>query len=372
MSEPDPDLPSPRENPDLHGHEEAERALLDGFNRGRLAHAWLICGPRGVGKATLAFRFARFLLAQGNGDASGGGLFGDAVAAEKPETLHMDPDHPVFRRTASRGHADLLTVERGFDEKRGKLRTEVVVDDVRGIGSFLGLTPAEGGWRVVVVDSADDMNRHAANAVLKVLEEPSPRALLLLVSHNPGRLLPTVRSRCRRLILKPLKEDRLAARLRELRPDLDETEALDLARLAEGSVGRAISLAAEGGLDLYRDLLDLLDTLPSLDVPAVHALGDRLAKAGAEEAYRTMTELLRGWLGRLIVVGAAPGQGAAVALTADEKAIMERLLRAGPLDRWMEVWEKINRLLGRADGANLDRRQVALNAFLAVENAARS
>ncbi len=372
MSEPDSDLPSPRKNPDLHGHEEAERALLDAFNSGRLAHAWLICGRRGVGKATLAFRFARFVLAQGNADPSGDGLFGDGLVAAKPETLHMDPDHPVFRRIASGGHADLLTVERGINEKTEKPRTEIVVDDVRGIGSFLGLTPAEGGWRVVVVDSADDMNRHAANAVLKILEEPSPRALLLLVSHAPGRLLPTIRSRCRRLTLKPLREDRLTALLRELRPDLDEPDAVDLARLAEGSVGRAVSLAADGGLDLYRHLLDLLDTLPSLDVPAVHALSDRLARAGAEEAYGAMTELLRGWLGRLIVFGAAPGQGDSVALTAGEKAIMERLLRAGTLDRWMEVWEKINRLLGRADGANLDRRQVVLNAFLAMENAARS
>jgi DNA polymerase III subunit delta' len=372
MSEPDPDLPSPRENPELHGHAEAEAALLDAFNDGRLAHAWLICGPRGVGKATLAFRFARFVLAQGDGGASGGGLFGDALPAAKPETLHMDPDHPVFRRTSARGHADLLTIERGINEKTGKPRTEIIVDDVRGIGSFLCLTPAEGGWRVVVIDSADDMNRHAANAVLKVLEEPSPRALLLLVSHNPGRLLPTIRSRCRRLTLKPLKEDRLAAHLRELRPDLDGTDALELARLAEGSVGRAISLATEGGLDLYRDLLELLDTLPSLDVPAVHALSERLAKVGAEETYRAMTDMFRGWLGRLIVYGAAPGQGDSIALTAAEKAIMERLSRAGTLDRWMEVWEKINRLLGRADGANLDRRQVVLNAFLAVETAARS
>ncbi|HLO78440.1 MAG TPA: DNA polymerase III subunit delta', partial [Magnetospirillum sp.] len=157
------DVPDPRDNPDLIGHDAAERAFLDAWNSGRLAHAWLLSGPNGIGKATLAYRIARFVLT--GGGAGGGGLFGGG-----PESLVVPPDHPVFRRISAGGHADLKVVQRGWtDDKKTKLRTEIVIDDVRGIGGFMSLTPAEGGWRVVIVDAADDMNRNAANAVLKVL-----------------------------------------------------------------------------------------------------------------------------------------------------------------------------------------------------------
>src|SRR5271165_3045369 len=174
--------PEPRANPLLLGHEAAEATLAAALHSGRLHHAWLLTGPAGIGKATLAFRFARRLLAGHGG-----------------EGLQLDSTHPVFRRVAVGAHADLLTVERAFDPKRKRQRTEIVVDDVRRIGGFLHLTPAEGGWRVVVVDGADELNRNAANALLKVLEEPPPRALLLLTAAAPGRLPATIRSRTRRL-----------------------------------------------------------------------------------------------------------------------------------------------------------------------------
>lgn len=154
----------PRENPDLIGHEAAEAALVAAYRAGRLPHAWLFTGPRGIGKATLAFRFARFLLAAS--ERMGQGLF----AAPPPTRLAMAPDHPVFRRVASGGHPDLLVVERGYDPRRRRLRSEIVVADTRAVAGFLRLTAAEGGWRVVVLDGADAMNRNAANAVLKIFE----------------------------------------------------------------------------------------------------------------------------------------------------------------------------------------------------------
>src|SRR5271169_1750093 len=180
--------PGPRANPLLLGHEAAEATLLEAMRSGRMHHAWLITGPDGVGKATLAFRFARRLLA---GMPDG-------------DTLALDPAHPVFRRVAAGSHADLLTVERAYDDKRKRMRTQIAVDDVRRISSFMSLTPAEGGWRVVVVDGAEELNQASANALLKILEEPPRRAILLLVCGAPGRLLPTIRSRCRRLRLDPL------------------------------------------------------------------------------------------------------------------------------------------------------------------------
>src|SRR5579885_1857225 len=236
-------IPPPRENPDLVGHEAGEATLLACYRSGRLPHAWLITGPRGIGKATLAFRFARFLLA---GGASSG------------EGLALSPGHPAFRRVASGGHPDLLVVERGYDPRRRRLRSEIVVADTRAIATFLRLTPAEDGWRVVILDGADAMNRNASNAVLKILEEPPERCVLLLVSENPGRLLPTIRSRCRRLALKPLARAQVEEAIIRLRPDIGGEDARRAAQLAHGSIGRALELATTGGLALYRDLTMLL------------------------------------------------------------------------------------------------------------------
>ena len=187
-----PGILTPRENPDLIGHERAEAVLLDAWNSGRMPHAWLICGPRGIGKATLAFRLARFVLARGS--LASDSLFAGGKAAE-PDSLKVDPADPVFRRVAAGGHADLLTLERGYEREGGRRRGSIVIDDVRKAGRLMGLTAGEGGWRVLVVDAADDLNVNAANALLKQLEEPPKRALILLVSHAPGRLQATIRSR---------------------------------------------------------------------------------------------------------------------------------------------------------------------------------
>ncbi|MGH7092569.1 MAG: DNA polymerase III subunit delta', partial [Stellaceae bacterium] len=184
-------IPAPRSNPDLAGHEVAERELRRLFETGRLPHALLLSGPRGIGKATLAFRLARFVLSQPAGAL--GDLLGGSAAADDGDGLWVDPESGVFRRIAAGGHADLVTVERAYDPRRRRLRGEIVVGDTREIGGFLRLTPAEGGWRVVIVDGADAMNRNAANALLKILEEPPRQTLLLLVAHSAGRLLPTIR-----------------------------------------------------------------------------------------------------------------------------------------------------------------------------------
>lgn len=355
--------PHPRTREGLIGHAEAERAFLDAYSSGRMHHAWLLTGPRGIGKATLAYRFARFLLSRGSDDA-GAGLFG---APPPPESLAIPPDSLVFRRVAAGGHGDLKGVEREADEKTGKLKSVISVVEVRSVGHFLHMTASEGGWRVVVIDSADDMNPNAANALLKVLEEPPARAMILLVSHNPGRLLATIRSRCRRLPLRPLPEDTVAGLLREFYPSLAPDDARVLARLADGSIGRACGLADEGGLDLFGEVNGLLAGLPTIDIAALHGLGERVGKPGAEKAFATLGELFLWWLGRLVVKGA----GGRIAADGQETALMDRLLAQAPLDRWLEVWEKSTRLLGRADSANLERKQVVLNLFLALEAAAR-
>lgn len=367
MEDFDPDNwpPHPRTNHRLQGHEDAERTLLDAFNSERMHHAWLITGPKGIGKATLAYKFARFVLNQGPVNA-GPGLFGDALPATKPESLNVAPENPVFLRTASGGHADLLAIERRVNEKTGKLKTVIDVDSVRQVGQMMTQTSAEGGWRVVVIDAADEMNPNAANAVLKVLEEPPKNALILLVSHNPGRLLPTIRSRCRTLKMRPLAPELVVELTGVYAPEVSTEDAVRLAELADGSIGRALGLVEEGGLELYAELMALLHTLPRLDVKALHALADKVARAGADNAFQTVTGLLRWWLERMILVAAGKGS-----ISGQDADFMAQLASQASLDRWFLVWEKINQLVARTNGLNLDKRQVMLDVFLGLENTVR-
>jgi DNA polymerase III subunit delta' len=359
--------PEARTSDFLCGHEAAETELKTAFESGRLPHAWLITGPKGIGKAALAYRFARYVLKQSkqsveaptvSGDA---GLFGelpeDEIAEINSQGLYVSPDDPVFKRVAAHGHSDLLGLERTWDEKKKQLKTVIVVDDIRKINAFMSLTPGEGGWRIVIVDAADDMNPSSANALLKVLEEPPARALLLLVSHSPARLLPTIRSRCRRLALKPLPDPTVSDLLARYAPDLGGADRDTLVQLSDGSIGRALELADEGGLEVHGDLMDLLSDLPALSMEKVHKLGDKLARKDAETAFRAARDLLH-WKLSKIIRHAASG-----ANTNDGDAVSTRLASLATLDRWLEVWEKITRLMERANGANLDRKQVILNVF---------
>ncbi len=352
---------APRANPALVGHATAEAAFRQAWDSARLPHAWLISGPRGVGKATLAFRFARFALA-------GGGGQGELLGADGGAGLGLEVDHPIFRRVAAGGHADLLTIERGLDAK-GRPRSEIVVEDARRLGAFLALTAAEGGWRVVVVDAADELNRHAANALLKLVEEPPPRSLLLLVCHLPGRIGATLRSRCRRLALAPLADADVAGLLERWRPDLDDGERAALGVLAEGCPGRALALAEIGGMALYRELVELIASAPGIAPAALHGFGERLARRGAEAAFEAAMALFRGWLARL-VSSAVHGAGFAELVPGEAEAA-RRLLGARGLDQWLALWEKTGDLVARSGRVNLDRKQVVLAVFAALERNAR-
>jgi len=354
-----PEIPHPRENNTLLGHEAAEANLLQAFNAGRLPHAWLVTGPRGVGKATLAYRFARFLFAEGAG--GGSGLF-----AAPATSLAVAPSHQAFRLVATGAHPDLLVVERGYDPRRRRQRREIVADDARAVGDFLHLTSSQGGWRVVIVDGADTMNPHAANSLLKILEEPPKNTVLLLASDNPARLLPTIRSRCRTLALKPLAESVIVELLQRLRPDLSGDESAVLARLGEGSVGRSLELAAGDGIETYNFIINILQRLPNLDPELLHGFAERMARSGAEDSFALLTELLPAELARLVTSAA---QGSAI--PAAEDRARRNLAGRRSLDQWVAVWEKLTNLFAQAEGINLDRKQVVLNAFFALEEAAR-
>lgn len=363
MAEADGEKWSPRRTAGLVGHAAAEAVMLQAWASGRPHHAWLISGPRGIGKATLAYRFARFLLANP----------GPAAAAATHERLDVPPGSPLFNRIAAGGHSDLLTVERGVDAK-GKVRSGIVVEDVRRITEFLHRTAFEGGWRVVIVDCADDLNRNGANALLKILEEPPRNAMLLLVCHSPGSLPPTVRSRCRRLALQPLDADQTGAVIAQHRPDIVAEDAATLARISEGRPGYALALAEQGGLQMFRDLIALCETLPDLDIPKAHALAERFGGPGGAGPFEVFQALFNWWLARLVRIGGAQAPahaGEPLDLVPGEAALIARLGAAANLDRWLELWEKTGRLFDRGDALNLDRRQAVLNSLLALRTTVR-
>jgi DNA polymerase-3 subunit delta' len=350
--------PPPRANPLLLGHEDAVARLRDALSAGRFPHAWLITGPRGIGKATFAYRTARMLLSLPAGSPSAGRSRAQVGLLDETSEIGAGDD-PVFRRVASGGHADLLTIER----TAGK--GEIGVDEVRRISGFLAHTPAEGGWRVLVVDAVDEMTRQAANALLKALEEPPDRTSLLLVAHEPGTLLATIRSRCVRVTLSPLADELVTDLLQRYRPEV-ANDAAALAKLSHGSIGRALTLAEHGGLAHYRRMLALLAALPRLDRLALHGYCDEVTRAGAIQAFDLAAQMLLEWLSRLIRRSAG-----ADAFAGEDDVVVERLARAASLDRLLEVWEKVTTLLARATGSNLDRKQVLLNVFLNLEKAVR-
>lgn len=345
--------PVPRANADLLGQESAEQEFLSALQSGRMPHAWLIAGRSGIGKATLAFRFARFLL---------------AGSSARGHSLAIPDSNAVFRRIASGGHADLLTVERQYDEDKGRQRKEIAVDDVRRIAPFLRLTAAEGGWRVVVLDGADGMNRAGQNAVLKILEEPPKGALLLLVTERPSALLPTIRSRCRLLTLPALSDAVVEKLIAQYKPEIEPMARTKLAGLAAGSIGRALEIAEHDGLALLTQFLNVAGA-HSVDWPAAHALADKLAASAADESYRSFAQLLIDWLSRVTRELGRAEVEAGPELITGEHDLIAQLSRAGRLERLLEVWEKISHLFNRSESANLDRRLTVISAFQTVSAA---
>ncbi len=330
--------PHPRETGVLFGHASAEQTLLDAYRSGRIAHAWLIGGPKGIGKATLAYRMARFVLAHP-----------DPAAVQSARSLAIPPDHPVARRIAARAHGDLLALERTAGDS-GQLRSVITVDEVRRTVGFFGATAGEGGWRVCVVDSADELKYpEGSNAVLKVLEEPPPRSLFLIVSHAPGRLLPTIRSRCRRLSLRSLSEADIAQAVAAATgADPDDAEIRAAAAAADGSVARAIALSGGPLLALRDRVIELLDRLPATDPLALHALGETLERTG-EGAFETFVGATRDWL----------------------SARLDRERDGVRLARVAEVWEKLNRAAREVETFNLERKPMVFAVFGFLAETAR-
>ena len=348
-----PDPHHPRYTRELLEHATAEAAFTKAWNSSRAGHAWLISGPRGIGKATLAYRLARRAL------------YHERPKRQPALTPLLDikaPEPPfddvLFRKVAGASHGNLLVLERGYDERRRRLRREILVEEARRIGSFLHHTGNEPGWRVVLIDGADSMNIASQNAVLKLLEEPPTGALLLLTADNAGAVLPTLRSRCRRLALAPLADATVAVLLARYAPDLPAAGQAALVRLSDGSIGRALELAASGGSELYNEILLLFSRLPdNIQAADIHAFADRLTRNG-DQGWLVAAELIIGLLARAILDRVGRRQR----IDQEERVALGRLILLGDLEYWLDVWEKVSQLFERADTASFDRRQVMLSA----------
>ncbi len=336
--EEDEDLPV-RGNPELFGHQAAATALEEAARSGRLPHAWLVAGPPGIGKATLAYRFGRWLLS--------GGAERPALPGAPP--LDLAPDHPVFRRVLAGSHADLRALR---PQAGAGVKQAIRVEDVREAIRFLAMTPAEGAWRFVLVDQAEAMRVEAANALLKTLEEPPPRAVLMLTTAAPDRLLPTIRSRCRRLELEPLDAAAMEEVLRRQRPELNRSERDRLATMAEGSPGRALELAEGEGLAIQTLVEEVLAAAPAGDRRRWHAIADAVAQKRDGSDFMTFIALLRREISAAVRKAARGGNGAAPVW-----------LAIRPLAEWSTLWDSLARLAAETDALSLDRKQAVLTAL---------
>jgi DNA polymerase-3 subunit delta' len=352
--------PHPRETLKLFGQDAAEQTFLEAYATGRLHHAWLITGPRGVGKATLAWAIARFLLA--TPPVEDDGLFG---AAPGPTSLFVDPEHPVARRVAVGAEPGLKSIVRTVNEKTGKLRDVISVEDIRSLAGFFQLSAADGGRRVVIVDTADDMNPQAANALLKMLEEPPARATLFLISHQPSALLPTIRSRCRILRLDRLAPDDIGRALVQAGKDGHEQTAA-LSELAGGSVGAAFRLLSLDGLKTYAQLVDLLAALPQFDRGRAVHLAEAVAARGAEEKRDLLLDLIHLLLARLARTGAS-GRPPGVEAAPGEADMLRRLAPTPAAGRaWAEVAQKTSARARHGLAVNLDPAALVLDTLIKI------
>ncbi|MBB95502.1 MAG: DNA polymerase III subunit delta' [Rhodobacteraceae bacterium] len=358
-----PGAPHPRETRQLFGQDQAQADFLSAFTTGRMHHGWLLTGPEGVGKATLAWRIARFLLATPPQEDDG--LFG---APPPPATLDIDDDHPVARRILAGGEPGLAAVTRSANDQ-GRMRDQIVVDDVRKLTRFFGLSAADGGHRVVIVDAADEMNTSAANALLKMLEEPPARTTILLVSHQPTRLLPTIRSRCRTLRLGPLSPGDMTRALQQAGADLpDDTEALSA--LAAGSVGAALRLLALDGLDQYDRLVALLGTLPRLDRQSALKLAEAASGRGAADHFDQLLTLVDILLARLARTGAT-GQPPHPQAARNEAEILARLAPDPHKARaWAALASTVSARGRHGQAVNLDPAALVLDTVFKIQETA--
>ena len=358
----------PAEAPAVIGHQDAENLFVDALNEGRLHHAWMITGPKGIGKATFAWRLAKYLLCSPIRE-EGPSLFGDAP--EVIQTLDIDPDHPVLRRIHAGSEGRLSVVRRPYDAKRKVFKAQITVEEIRKLKSFFALSAADGGRRVVIIDAADDMNVNAANALLKVLEEPPQHTILLLISHQPSRLLPTIRSRCRTLRLGALSPADIDAVLATQELEIDAAKMGALSTLSAGSAGEAIRLAQHNGPTVYQQILGLIAQAPKIDRPSAIKFSEQYAGRTSSDDLEILALMFDRVLSRLAVFGAT-GNAPAPLVHAGEIEIFRKLCPAPQFAQdWAELCPDLSNRFQHGRAVNLDPVALVLDMIFKIEHCAK-
>mgnify|MGYP001269561948 CR=1 FL=1 len=337
----------------LKGHAKPQADFLAALTSARMPHAWLLAGPKGVGKASFAYLAARLILS-------------GALASAMSPAPESDDAHLVEEGT----HPDLFVLRREYNRNTQKFRGDIPVDAARDLKQSFNLSAGRGGWRVAIIDSIDDMNKNGVNALLKLIEEPPEKCLFLIVCHNPGRVLDTIRSRCRMLSFNSLDEGDLQSILHERLEGSDPDEVAASAFLGQGSAGYALMLCEEGGFDLYRDMVGLLETAPQLDVEKLHALAGRFGPRAASEQFAIFCFLLSGWLHRYVRF-ASTGAGFQPVFEGEE-ALVNRLLKDGlGVEPFVALWEKVEQDSRAVNALNLDKKQAVMEWMTGFADASR-
>lgn len=340
----------PRHSERVEGHSRIEQILLRQFLSNQLPGAYLFTGPKGIGKASMAYRFARFLMSQ-SAEVEPAGLFGDALPPIQPTSLETAFDSPISKRIALGSHPDLMTIEPVFDEKKQVYKDEILVSAARDMGNFMGLTRVESPWKVIIIDAAEQMNNATANAILKWLEEPPANTLLMLISHNPGKLLPTIRSRCRRLTFSPPGLSQFESILQRLLPESSMDERETLYFLAGGSPGLAITLYTQDALKCYNDILDKVTPAGTgAKLPPLFPLADKYAAPKGDDALS--------WDSFSLVFERIVKQAASLASGGAGEERLRGLATSKPLSHWLGLWDYATQILKDAENLYLDRRHV--------------
>ena len=355
--------PHPSETLTVFGQQEASNQFLAAFNSGRLHHAWMVTGVRGIGKATLTWQIAKFLLATPDPN-NGGGLF---AAPETSFTLSIDTEHPIVRRIKAGSEPGVMSVRRAYDEKRKKFKQMITLDEIRNVKSFFTLSATDRGRRIVILDCAEEMNQSAANALLKILEEPPQNAYLFLVSHQPARLLPTIRSRCRELRLKQLTPLDMVWSLEAAKVDVTDIDQNALAILASGSVGEAVKMINLNGLEIFKFILDIFETLPRLDNEKVIALSEKFSQTGEADSFEFFVSLLELALNRLALIGAKSERHASTTIF-NEATVFRRLCpNLHAAISWAKLTQELSARLRHGHAVNLDPAALILDTFFQIE-----
>ncbi|MFY0617107.1 DNA polymerase III subunit delta' [Shimia sp.] len=366
--------PHPRETETLFGQDQAEQDFLLALNSNRLHHGWLISGPKGVGKATLAWRIARFLLTLPPED--GGGMF--APEPQVHRSLNVDPEHPVSHRIRALSEPGVFLLRRGFagstDSARekarqdGKFAADIRVNEVRELSSYLHMSMADGGRRVVIVDSADEMNVNAANALLKMLEEPPARTVMLLISHQPSRLLPTIRSRCRELRLHALSSGNMQLALTQAGFEANDSPALS--EMAAGSVGEALKHLQQDGLPLYAELLSLFSSSRGLDRPKALNFVNALNGKGADAKLELILGLFDLFLARLARTGAIGAPPRVEIVPGEGNLLMQLAPSVHKARDWAKAAQEITDRTRHGKSVNLDPASLVLDTVFKIHQTA--